>query len=132
MTMVIMPLRKRADFLALRQAPSITTPSFRIACALRNNQDIGDTPDNRAGKKPDIRVGYTITKKIGNAVTRNRIRRRLKNVVARIFPLQAEPNADYVVIAYAKAVDRPFDQLLRDMEKAVLALKAGKGKTRKN
>ncbi len=128
--MDVVPLKKRADFLALQRAPAVSTAAFRLVRARRVNQSRLDTTHELADDNY-IRVGFTVTKKIGNAVTRNRIRRRLKSVVHLVFPLQGEPHADYVVIAYKNAFDRSFHDLIADMEKAVLALKAGKGKKRR-
>lgn len=140
-SLIITSLRKRADFLALRRAPSTPSAAFRLVRALR---DPGSAPPGSApsgfvprglaprGLAPPVtRVGFTVTKKIGNAVRRNRVRRRLKFAVAAVFPLQAEVNADYVVIARAAAFDRPFADLLADMEKALLILKrTGKARNR--
>ena len=64
------------------------------------------------------RFGFTVTKALGGAVVRNRIRRRLKAaVVATSGPL-AQAGHDYVVVARAAAADRPFDELKKDLEQA--------------
>jgi ribonuclease P protein component len=72
------------------------------------------------------RFGFTITKKIGNAVTRNRIRRRLKAAFAAEIKAKTLGACDYVVVARQAALDRPFDLLLRDIDKAIAALHASK------
>jgi ribonuclease P protein component len=68
------------------------------------------------------RFGFTITKKIGNAVTRNRIRRRLKAAFAAGAAKQACPSCDYVIVARSAAFDRPFALLLEDVTRAFAAL----------
>lgn len=69
-----------------------------------------------------LRVGFTVTKKIGNAVTRNRAKRRLREVAREKLPKHGQPGHDYVFIARQSTVKRPFTQLLDDVEKALLSL----------
>lgn len=68
------------------------------------------------------RFGFTVTKKLGNAVTRNRIRRRLKAAVGALAPASAKSGYDYVVVARAAAFDRPFSEILADLSKAFAIL----------
>lgn len=70
-----------------------------------------------------IRVGFTASRKVGKAVVRNRARRRLKAVAREILPLFALPGHDYVLIARAGTVDRPYPALIRDLKKALKRLK---------
>ena len=65
------------------------------------------------------RFGLTITKKLGNAVIRNRIRRRLKAAIAAHASALARPDGDYVVVARPAAVDRQFSLILDDVERAL-------------
>lgn len=94
-------LNQRADFLRLNRAPKVITPYF----ALRH------APNGRE----DCRVGFTVTTQCGNAVIRNRIKRRLRALVHELFPQHAKPGHDYVLIALAQAspsaADAPFDTL---------------------
>ncbi len=70
------------------------------------------------------RIGYTVTKKIGKAVTRNRIRRRLREAARQVFPAHAAPGFDYVLIARPSAETREFAVLLDDVKRALLRLAA--------
>lgn len=104
-------LRKRRDFLAAAKAERAGTASF-----LMQGRDRGD-----AGA---IRVGFTVTKKTGNSVVRNRIRRRLREAVRHVLPEAGRPGYDYVLVAREAALRTPFDALVREMERAVRKLAA--------
>lgn len=69
-----------------------------------------------------IRLGLTVTKKIGNAVRRNRIRRRLREAARQILPQYGSAGCDYVLIARPAAYDRNFEALLDDLKWALLTL----------
>jgi ribonuclease P protein component len=69
-----------------------------------------------------VRVGFTATRKIGNAVIRNRARRRLREAAAAILPVAASPGHDYVLIARSGTIDRPYDKLLADLRAALAAV----------
>jgi ribonuclease P protein component len=64
---------------------------------------------------PYPRIGFTASKKVGNAVARNRARRRLKAAVKDVLSLRAGEEMDYVVIARAATVERPYAALLKDL-----------------
>ena len=70
----------------------------------------------------DIRVGYTASRKVGNAAARNRARRRLRAAVREVMPLHAARGYDYVAIARAATVARPFNALRDDLEYALKRL----------
>ncbi|MBR4926834.1 MAG: ribonuclease P protein component [Alphaproteobacteria bacterium] len=59
-------------------------------------------------------VGFTVTKKIGNAVTRNRIRRRLREIVRLYLPKFKKTGYDFVVVGRKATADRPFYRLKKD------------------
>lgn len=65
------------------------------------------------------RVGFTVTRKIGSSVVRNRVRRRLKEIVRLIFPFYANHSQDYVLIARITALNYDFDQLQKDLRWAL-------------
>ena len=77
----------------------------------------------RCGGDLSIRVGFTASKKVGNAVDRNRARRRLRSAVDAVMPLHAKGAHDYVVIARAQTVRRPYGALLEDLAGALKRLR---------
>ena len=82
-------------------------------------------PDERDDDAvPAVRVGFTASRKVGKAVARNRIRRRLRVVADRILPAHARPGHDFVVVARRAALTRPFPALLADLETALRRLDA--------
>lgn len=79
----------------------------------------------------EIRVGFTVTKKMGGAVTRNRIKRRLREAVKPALLKNGLAGHDYVVISRLKALDCDFCDLKRDMEFAFSRIIHHKGNTPK-
>lgn len=71
-----------------------------------------------------IRVGFTTSKKVGNAVIRNRVRRRLRALADRIIPQNSKPGVDIVLIGRASTAKRSFDALERDLMKCLRKLDA--------
>ncbi len=65
------------------------------------------------------RFGFTVTKKLGNAVVRNRIRRRLKEAVRAVAPSEAKAGCDYVLIARPAALSQQFPELVADIRQAM-------------
>jgi len=80
-------------------------------------------PANQAG------VGFTASKKIGNAVTRNRAKRRLREAVRQLLPRLAQPGVDYVLVARAATPDVLWARLLDDLQNALISLRADLGQT---
>jgi len=72
--------------------------------------------------EPVVRLGFTATRKVGNAVIRNRAKRRLREAARALVPLFAVPGSDYVLIARAGTADRPWDRLLDDVKSALTRL----------
>ncbi len=101
-------LKRRADFL-------------RAARGRRARMDAFALQANRRAASPDglgARVGFTVTKKLGGAVVRNRIRRRLKEALRLSPNLETRPDHDYVLMAQREALGRRFDLLLADLRRA--------------
>ncbi len=102
-------LRNRRDFLAAARGRAVATPGMIVQARKRP-----------PGEGDGIRVGFTCSKKIGNAVTRNRARRRLREVARRVLSELGREGWDYVLIGRRDAtVSRPFDALARDLTFAV-------------
>jgi ribonuclease P protein component len=74
---------------------------------------------DRADGDPVIRVGYTVTKKIGGAVVRNRMKRRLRALARELLPERGVPGADHVLIGRAGGVERDFALLRGELVKAL-------------
>jgi ribonuclease P protein component len=66
-----------------------------------------------------LRVGFTASKRVGNAVARNRAKRRLRAAAASVLPLHGKPGTDYVLIARAETGGRVYAELLADLEGAL-------------
>jgi ribonuclease P protein component len=73
---------------------------------------------------PSVRVGFTVSRKVGNAVVRNRVRRRLREVAKLVIPAQARPDLDYVLVGRQAALKRDFATLQRELVEALKKLKA--------
>lgn len=71
-----------------------------------------------------MRVGFTASRKVGNAVVRNRAKRRLR-AAARILAVEGRPGTDYVLIARGATAERPFSALLEDLEAALVRIEFG-------
>jgi ribonuclease P protein component len=70
----------------------------------------------------NMRLGITVTKKIGNAVVRNRMKRRFRALARAILPSSGLQGADHVLIGRAGGIERPFDQLAAELSKALAKL----------
>lgn len=113
--MAIETLKKRAEFLRVRGGARFATPSFVLETRPRSASD-GASPDLTDAN--GARFGFTVTKKLGGAVDRNRIRRRLKAAIDELAPRLALPGHDYVLIARAAARERAFTDVKKDLERA--------------
>ncbi len=104
-------LRKRADFLAAARARRQSSDSFLLQARRRAPDEADPTI---------IRVGYTCSKKVGNAVARNRAKRRLREVARMVLPTEGHAGWDYVLIGRAvETAARPFHLLKGDLSKAL-------------
>ena len=74
---------------------------------------------SRGDGDPAMRVGFTVTKKIGNAVVRNRMKRRLRALARELLPKGGVPGADHVLIGRAGGVEREFAILRAELAKAL-------------
>ena len=99
-------IKKRADF--LRAARAQYKPARGVVLQARNRND-----------ESGFRVGYTVTKKVGNAVIRNRVRRRLREAARIELTQAARPGFDYVLIGRKATIDRDFKSLCGDLAYAL-------------
>ena len=104
-------LKRRAEFLAVAAVRRSSAQPGIVVQMLRGEDRI-----NR------IRVGFTASRKVGNAVLRNRARRRLRELARRILPSETVVSADFVLIARRETVDRPFCDLETDLRAALRRL----------
>lgn len=112
--MTLKTLKNRADFLRVRRGRKFATPSLVLQANVFQDAKCGN--DGSADKVP--RVGFTVTKRIGSAVKRNLVRRRLKEAVRLIGPLHAQPGYDYVLIGRQGTLKRGFADILEDLRRA--------------
>jgi ribonuclease P protein component len=106
-------LKKRSEFLAVAATNRRwSTPGLVLQALPRDSGDM----------TPAVRLGFTATKKIGNAVKRNRARRRLRAAAAEVLGSAAARSADLVLVARAGTIDRPYTDLKNDLSSALRKL----------
>ena len=115
--MTLSVLQRRADFLAANRGLRVARPGFVLL--VRPNAG----PEGGRGK----RYGITVTKKIGNAVVRNRMKRRFRELLRAALPEQGLPDHDHVLIGREGGVERDFGQLREELGAALSRAAAGKG-----
>jgi ribonuclease P protein component len=103
-------LRQRADFLAAAQGAKVATTAFVLQARDRGNGG-------------PVRVGFTVSKKVGNAVERNRVRRRLRDLVRLSAADRLRSGHDYVLIGRRGALALPFERMTQDFNKALRRLR---------
>lgn len=107
-------LKKRSDFLRVAAYQrKVVMPTMIVQLAERSQIDKNGAP------LPSLRVGFTASRKVGNAVKRNRARRRLRAVVQAVCPSLVSSREDMVLIARSATVTAPFTVLLRDFHQAL-------------
>lgn len=104
-------MKTRAQFVAASRARYQTAPGLTVQ--VRNRDDGIDT----------VRVGFTCSKKVGNAVARNRAKRRLREIARLDLPALAKTGHDYVLIGKKDATaNRTFEDLRADLARALAKL----------
>ena len=106
-------LRQRADFLAAASGTKVSAPAFVLQARKR-------TDDGPA------RFGFTVSKKVGNAVERNRVRRRLRDIVRRSAANRMRSGHDYVLIGRRAALKVPFARIAEEFEGALRRMHAAR------
>ena len=99
-------LRQRADFLAVANGARVNATAFTLQG--RRRDDLGP-----------IRIGFTVTKKNGTATERNRIRRRLREVVRMAGVMDMRPHHDYVLVGRRAALGRDFAAMVEELRTAL-------------
>jgi len=99
-------LRQRADFLAVANGARVSSTAFVVQSRRRDD----DGP---------IRVGFTVSRKNGTATERNRIRRRLRELVKLLDVISMRPHSDYVLVGRRAALNRDFATMLDDLRSAL-------------
>ncbi len=107
MTRHLVRLKRRAEFLRVAATrKKYVTPGFILQVRAQGTQSA-------------LRVGFTVSRKVGNAVKRNRAKRRLRALVAEILPLHARGGFDLVFIGRRTTLKRPWLKLVRDLLSAL-------------
>ncbi len=103
-------LRQRADFLAAATGNKVPTTAFVLQALER-------------GDGGPVRIGFTVSKKVGNAVERNRVRRRLKEIVRLSAATGLPCGHDYVLVGRRAALALSFEQITEDFKRALRRLR---------
>jgi ribonuclease P protein component len=106
-------MTRRADYLAANRGVRVARPGF-VLLARPNGGDA-------------MRYGITVTKRIGNAVVRNRMKRRFRELLWSILPKSGLAGHDHVLIGREGGVERDFDALRSELHAALDRARAGKG-----
>jgi len=110
---MISVLTKRSDFLSANHGLRVARPGFVLLVR----------PNGGLGK----RYGITVTKRIGNAVVRNRMKRRFRELLRAALPLEGLPDHDHVVIGREGGIERDFTRLREELGLALARAAEGKG-----
>lgn len=102
-------ITKRPDYVRIAKGRRVARDTLVLQMARQPEGLTSDGP----------RVGFTCSKKVGNAVARNTTRRRLKEAARDVMSLNAKPGHDYVIIGRGAALEAPYDKLVKDLTKAL-------------
>jgi ribonuclease P protein component len=104
-------LKRRVDFRAAAGAIRAPAAAFVLQARCRADNDA-------------VRVGFTVSRQVGNAVERNRVRRRLREIVRLAGAGTLQAGHDYVLVGRRAALDRPFGEMVQDLATAVRRIHA--------
>nr|WP_184030833.1 ribonuclease P protein component [Sphingomonas yantingensis] len=100
-------MTERRDYLAANGGRRAAMPGFVLQARDRGDGDVA------------MRIGITVSKKVGNAVVRNRMKRRFRALARAVLPQHGLPGHDHVLIGRAGGIERPHADLVRELEKAL-------------
>ncbi len=116
-------LKKRPDFLKVAAARTKwVAPGLILQARLRGPQDgaaARGAGGRKTGRAEDVRLGITVSRKVGQATERNRARRRLRAAAAEVLPRYGRPGYDYVLIGRRATLERAYDRLVDDLRTAL-------------
>ncbi|GGB93835.1 ribonuclease P protein component [Novosphingobium endophyticum] len=118
MTVPYITMTRRADFLAANRGLRVARPGFVLLASPNGGQG--------------MRVGITVTKKIGNAVVRNRIKRRFRALLREVLPGQGLADTDHVLIGRDGGIERDYALLRQELAAALGRAREGKGDPPRN
>jgi ribonuclease P protein component len=118
-------IKCRADFLAANRGVRVSRPGFVLLAKARD--EAGADGAARTASADSLRFGITVTKRIGNAVVRNRMKRRFRALLRELLPLHGLPGHDHVVIGREGGIERDFALLREELTAALARAAAGKG-----
>jgi len=110
---VVLRLKHRPQFLRVAGTRRKWVAPGLIVQARQRPDNDGESVSPEA-----VRIGFTVTKKVGNAVKRNRARRRLRAAVDEVASRHAREGYDFVVIGRAATIKRPYSMLVNDLKTA--------------
>ena len=116
-------LKRRAEFLQVAAANrKWVAPGLILQVRRQPSPESSSEQVAPVARLEPVRVGFTASRKVGNSVKRNRARRRLRAVAAKVLP-HAEPGMDFVLIARPATLDRDYQALLGDLVAGLKRLK---------
>lgn len=113
-------LKRRADFLAVQKGERRKGPLFLLEVRRRDDDD------------PTVRVGFTVTRRQGNAVERNRIRRRLREAMRLEGEHHVQPGCDYVLVGRRDVLDASFSRLTSTIKDRIEGRRSDRSGTGRN
>ncbi len=147
---IIGHLRTRPDFLKVaaegakwvtpglilqaRRRPPPAAAHTRVGGTGAASTGVGGTGKATAREpieEDEVRVGFTVSRKVGNATKRNRARRRLRAAATEVLPELGRPGCDYVLIGRARTLDRPYAELVEDLRQALGRVGGKQGRSRR-